>query len=133
MAAKKKVSSAKTATKPSSNTKFAPPKGYTVADVSGGSSYAPMHDFEEDPILEGKVLEVHDVETGKGKLKKMTQVMTLETDEGNRAICQSKALEGLFEDPPIGKNIYIQFLGIIDIPGRKNGMKNFAVAIADKK
>lgn len=132
MATKKKVSKKTTsrrATKaPAVIKPFTPPKGYTTMPLGTGD-FGTTHDFESEPVCEGKVVSIDTVEVGKGKDKKDTRVMRVETDNGAKSVWESKKLEPLFDDEPIGKHVYIQYLGIIPVKGRKQGMKDFAVAL----
>lgn len=127
MAAKKATKKTVQKAKPKvQNIKFTPPKGYTVMELTDDAMAQP-HDFYTEPSIEGKVLSVKDVPKG-GKIKKDTRIMLIETDYGTRGVWLAKQLEGLFDDPPIGKRVYIQLTGTTPLDG-KNDMKNFSIAI----
>lgn len=110
---------------------FAPPKGYKTLPLGTGD-FGTTHDWEAENVLEGVVVEVKNVEIKDGRKTKTTRVMTINTDNGVKSVWEATKLRALFDEPPIGKKVYIQFMGIIPIKGRKNGMKDFAVAIGGK-
>lgn len=104
------------------------PPGYEVVEASG--EFAPWHDFNKEPILQGKVVSVHTATMGKGKDKRERQILTVKTSVGERSVSDSFKLQPLFTaaKKKKGHDVYIKFLGQVKLPGGKR-MNDYIAAI----
>lgn len=104
------------------------PAGYEVCEVSG--DFAPWHDFEKNSVLTGKVLHVRKATLGKGKDRKETRILTVQTAEGQRATSEAFKLTPLFDqaEKKKGKEVYIKFLGHVKLKGGRK-MRDYVAAI----
>lgn len=105
------------------------PEGFTP--ITNGE-YGEPWDYEAMPVLTGTISgEVREVETGTGKNKRVSKVVTVETDDGQRFdVWESAALASWFEKIEEGSRVSIVFQGYRDT-GKASPMKVFVGAIAD--
>jgi len=100
------------------------PPGFKSAAVEG--SFGQIHDFDKVPTLTGICMSFKTVNKGK---KTENQVMTVKTSDGSlHALWNSYQLSGLFVNPTIGKMIYVSYMGLQKLKGRKS-MKLFEVGV----
>lgn len=108
----------------------------TVALPAG---YAPIHadfgvkwDYESQPLLEGVIDgELREVESGTGKNKRVSRIMSIRTDAGVLYdVWDSAALRGLFDQAEVGQRVAIAFQGYREIAGRSQPMKLFSAGVA---
>lgn len=134
MAAKKATkSAAKRLAKKAGNqawAKAALPSGY--AAINNGEFGKPW-EFETSPVLEGTIAgDVREVETGTGKNKRMSHVVTVRTDDGtNYDVWESASLKGFFSQIEDGSQVAIAFKGYRDV-GRPQPMKVFEAGIIEE-
>lgn len=104
------------------------PPGYEVMEASG--EFAPWHDFNKEPVLQGKVISVHTATMGKGKDKRERQILTVKSASGERSVSDSFKLQPLFAaaKKKKGHDVYIKFLGQVKLPGGKR-MNDYIAAI----
>lgn len=104
------------------------PPGYETCEVSG--DFAPWHDWEKSAVLQGKVVDVRTATLGKGKDKKETRILTVETSAGPRAISESFKLRPLFDmaAKKKGREVYIKYLGKVKLKGGRT-MRDYIAAI----
>lgn len=105
---------------------FIPPKGFKVVESSRENGFHPSHDFELEPVCEGRAVEVKTVTVKGGKERR---VLVVETATGMRTVWGSVKLHDLFDAVKPGKSmVYIAFSGKIKLKGGRK-MNNFSVAI----
>lgn len=88
------------------------PAGFTSVNVTG--DFGAWHDFHKQKVLQGKVLEMHKIDSEDDNGKKITKrVISVKTDKGVvSSVSESFALKGLFDMKGlVGKTVYIQYLG----------------------
>ena len=104
------------------------PPGYEVVEASG--DFAPWHDFNKEPVLQGKVVSVHTATMGKGKDKKERQILTVKTVQGERSVSDSFKLNPLFAaaKKKKGRDVYIKYLGQVKLKGGRR-MNDYIAAI----
>lgn len=135
----KKTPAKKTATKTAakstsaaSNKKWANvqlPEGYTA--ISGGE-FGERWDFEANPVIEGTVDGVREVESGTGKQKRTSRVLTVQTSDGPIDVWESASLRKFFDEVEDGSEVAVAFMGYKDV-GRPQPMKNFVGAIKQSR
>lgn len=104
---------------------FIPPKGFKIVESSKEAGFHPSHNFEAEPVCEGRVVELRTVTVK----KKERRVLVVETAKGMRTVWNSVKLNDLFDAVKPGKSlVYIAFLGKIKLKGGRK-MNNFSVAI----
>jgi hypothetical protein len=97
-------------------TATAVPAGFTVTQAEG--AFGVTHDFDKDPVVMGKCVDIRSVEMGTGKNKKKRRIMTVRTKEGDRQVWESSQLSGVFNAKGIkGKQVFF----------RKDGVKKFKI------
>lgn len=104
------------------------PDGYTA--ISGGE-FGDRWDFEANPSIEGTVDGIREVESGTGKNKRTSRVMTVQTGDGPIDVWESASLRKFFDECEDGSEVAIIFKGYRDV-GRPQPMKDFVGAIAQK-
>lgn len=104
------------------------PPGYEVMDAGG--DFAPWHDFNAEPVLQGKVVSVHTATMGKGKERKERTILTVKTAHGERSVSDSFKLNPLFAaaKKKKGHEVYIKFLGQVRLKGGRR-MNDYIAAI----
>jgi hypothetical protein len=106
------------------------PPGFEVCDTGG--DFAAWHDFEKNPVLQGKVEHVRSATLGKGKDKNETRILTVSTPQGSFATSESFKLRPLFDIAASkkgkGKEVYIKFLGMVKLKGGRK-MRDYIAAI----
>lgn len=105
------------------------PEGFTP--ITNGE-YGEPWDYEAIPVLVGNISgEIREIETGTGKNKRVSKVVTIATDDGQRFdVWESAALATWFEKIEDGSRVSIVFQGYRDT-GKASPMKVFVGAIAD--
>lgn len=105
------------------------PEGYTA--ITNGDFGEPW-DFENEPVLEGVIVgEIREVETGKGRDKRMSKVATMQLEDGRAVtVWESAALRGWFERIYDGAQVSVAFQGYRDV-GKASLMKVFVGAILE--
>lgn len=105
---------------------FKPPAGFKQMEISG--NFAPTHDFDVEPTIEGKMVELRHVPKG-GAIKNDTRIMVVRTNKGDRSVWESAQLTGLFDTLKKGKTVIIHHAGRQKVKGRKSQMHLFEVFI----
>lgn len=105
------------------------PAGFTP--ISQGEFGQPW-DFEAFPTLKGTISgETREVESGKGKDRRTSRVVTVDDGKGGRFdVWESAALTGWFDKLEDGMNVCVIFQGYRDT-GKASPMKVFVGAIAE--
>lgn len=110
---------------------FNAPKGYKVMDT--GFSSAPTHDFEAEATIEGKIIQINDVEKNVKKgIQNDTRVMVIQRTDGKKeSVWQSASLAKVFEDVKPGQSIIIKFTGVtkFKVGKKQRSMKNYEVYV----
>lgn len=108
------------------NGKVQLPKGFT-AITGGGNS----HDFKKEKTLQGVLVGVKKVTQNKGKKDERTVRLAIirKADGTETAVWESAGNRALF-DVKKGKKVFIALVGMKKLPGRKQPMKDFVVAVA---
>lgn len=92
------------------------PVGYSPIAAEYGTPW----EYEEHPLLEG-IIEggPREVESGVGKNKRVSRVMSVRADDGTLYdVWDSAALRGFFDQAQDGQRIAIVFQGFREIKGR---------------
>lgn len=133
----KKTASKKTAAKKPAFKKMAPahrvqlPAGFRAITTG---AYGEQWDYENNPLLQGTVAsEVREVETGKGRDKRTSRVVTIKSsDDGrNYTLWDSASLRAFFDHLHVGQEVAIVFHGYKDV-GRPQPMKEFEGAFTEE-
>lgn len=127
--AAKKAAPAKKA-KPANSKKWAQvelPDGYKAI---GSGEFGERWDFEENPSIEGTVDGIREVESGTGKNKRTSRVMTVQTEDGPIDVWESASLRKFFDECEDGSEVAIIFKGYRDV-GKPQPMKDFVGAIKE--
>lgn len=103
------------------------PEGY--APINNGE-FGERWEFEKMPVLEGVVVgDAREVETGTGKNKRTSQVVTVRSADGKSYdVWSSASLRGFFERVEDGSEVALVFKGYRDV-GRPQPMKVFEAGI----
>lgn len=104
------------------------PTGYQT--ISNGE-FGERWDFENVPTLEGSIVGIREVETGTGRNKRTSRVMTVDTGKASVDVWESAALKRFFDEADEGNECAIVFQGYRDLPGRGQPMKVFAAGLAE--
>lgn len=105
---------------------FKLPAGFKAMEVE--SNIAPVHDFEVEPEIIGKVVCINDIPKG-GKIKKDTRVLVLRTAKGDRSVWESAVLGSYFDKMRKGKTVWIRLTGYAPKKRGQNPAKLFVVAV----
>lgn len=104
-------------------------------EVIRNSEFAATFPFEnEGDFIQGILEEIKSVvvtqkDRKTGKVEEKTQRLAIiKTDDGVFSVWESVQLEGLFDENPVGSEVYIRFDGRKILKG-KNAMKLFTVAV----
>jgi hypothetical protein len=106
------------------------PDGFTP--ITAGE-YGDPWDFEENPVITGVVSgEIREVETGKGRDRRLSKVITIEEDDTAHRydVWESAALRSWFDQLADGMRVSVAFQGYRDT-GKASPMKVFVGAIAE--
>jgi hypothetical protein len=96
--------------------------------------YGDVWDYENDPTLVGQVTsDVREVETGKGKNRRVSRVVTVldENDGRTYTLWESASLRGFFDLVQKSHRVCVVFKGYRDI-GKPQPMKDFEGAISEE-
>ena len=110
------------------------PKGFTA--IASGS-FGDVWDYENHPVLVGKVTgDVREIEQKakrKGEKDRTTRVITVKSEEDGKlyTVWESAALEEFFNHVQRGMRVAISFHGLRDV-GRPQPMKVFQGAFTDE-
>jgi hypothetical protein len=131
MATKKQAKPAKGKT--ASNKKYDGvelPEGFR--SITSGD-YGDEWDYASDPVLVGSVTsDVREFETGKGKNKRVSRVITVLDENDGRAytVWESASLRGFFDLVQRGQRVSVIFKGLREV-GKPQPMKDFIGAISE--
>jgi hypothetical protein len=114
--------------------KIAPEAGKRLPVPAGfvpmaSGNFAPLHDFDKEPVLQGKVVEIKVVKTKKGKKLIDTNIMTVSDADGVlSSVWESTALAKTFGEAKKGDEVFFRYEGLIPMKGR-NAMKDFSCGL----
>ncbi len=107
------------------------PAGFKA--ISSGE-FGDVWDFEQKPTLVGTVTgDVREVETGKGREKRVSRVITVKEDGTGKSytVWESASLKGFFDHVQRRFHVALAFHGYRDV-GRPQPMKVFEGAFSDE-
>lgn len=106
------------------------PAGFTAVAVGG--DFGAWHDWEKEPALTGKVVELGSYEGEYGKQRTMTVL----AGKVKSSFSESKALSGLFDmgKKILGKTVFVRFLGVKEFgkanrKGERRTVKQFLAGV----
>lgn len=103
------------------------PKGFNP--IAAGGQFAPSHDFRLEKICTGALLAVRKTTFDKGKKDERTvRIATIKTAKGERSVWESAGNRALF-DVKKGTQVFVQYIGMKKLKGKKNAMREFVVAV----
>ena len=97
-------------------------------------AYGEQWDYENNPLLQGTVAsEVREVETGKGKDKRTSRVVTIKSSDDGKSytLWESASLRAFFDHLHVGQEVAVVFHGYKDV-GRPQPMKEFEGAFTEE-
>lgn len=97
-------------------------------------AYGEQWDHENHPLLQGTVAsEVREVETGKGKDKRTSRVVTIKSSDDGKSytLWESASLRAFFDHLHAGQEVAVVFHGYKDV-GRPQPMKEFEGAFTEE-
>lgn len=97
-------------------------------------AYGEQWDYENHPLLQGAVAsEVREVETGKGKDKRTSRVVTIKSSDDGKSytLWESASLRAFFDHLHVGQEVAVVFHGYKDV-GRPQPMKEFEGAFTEE-
>ena len=107
------------------------PAGFRA--ITSGA-YGEQWDYENNPLLQGTVAsEVREVETGKGKDKRTSRVVTIKSSDDGKSytLWESASLRAFFDHLHVGQEVAVVFHGYKDV-GRPQPMKEFEGAFTEE-
>lgn len=97
-------------------------------------AYGEQWDYENNPLLQGTVAsEVREVETGKGRDKRTSRVVTIKSSDDGKSytLWESASLRAFFDHLHVGQEVAVVFHGYKDV-GRPQPMKEFEGAFTEE-
>lgn len=97
-----------------------PPAGMQQVDTALDAQ--PKHNWDENPILTGKVLKIKETEVTNKRTGEVrdTRFAVIETENGEEQLWESANLKELFDGITPGSKVWVLFKGMVKLDGNRS-------------